>query len=137
MYRLDDTINPNLVPIIEYMKLRDLRFNMVQVQMVRSDAIRGNRAGMAPNCTRVFAGKSACILPFVQMSIRASGEVGMCCEDALGRYTLGDVTRDSIMNIWNGPRYQIARHQVAGGRHKLSLCKDCNASWPLDFKERK
>lgn len=91
-----------------------------------------NRAGTAPNKVdseeyRSY-GRASCGLPFQQMVIRPSGEVSLCCQDALGAVTLGDLRLDSIRSIWNGEPYARIRATLQQvGRRGLPLCSRCDA----------
>ena len=42
-----------------------------------------------------------CSEPFTRMVVRPDGKISLCCFDALGKVTLGDLTRDSISEVWN------------------------------------
>lgn len=106
-----------------------------RITMRRKTEILTNRAGYAPNKKKDFCEtfksfkNSLCALPFIQFVIRASGQVSMCCQDALGKVTLGNVNNESIHEIWNGKNYQDVRIKLRKyGRKSLYLCKQCDAS---------
>lgn len=59
--------------------------------------------------------------------IRPDGKISLCCNDALGKYTLGDVNNQSIDEIWNSEEYQKIRNEMLyNGRKNLLLCKNCD-----------
>ena len=74
-----------------------------------------SRGGQAPNkqgkndsrAVRVF-----CALPFRQFIIRPTGKVSLCCNDPLGVYTLGDLNRQSISEVWNSEQYRKIRKEM-------------------------
>ncbi|MDR1701496.1 MAG: SPASM domain-containing protein, partial [Sporomusaceae bacterium] len=68
-----------------------------------------------------------CLLPFHQMVIRPDGKVSLCCNDALGKMTLGDLTQESIENIWHSQEYVTVRAKLTQGRQHLELCKHCDS----------
>ena len=35
------------------------------------------------------------------MVVRPDGKIGLCSNDAFGQVTLGDLTSDSISDVWN------------------------------------
>lgn len=43
------------------------------------------------------------------LSIMASGKVALCCIDGEGKYAVGDVTRDSVLDVYNSPGYRKLR----------------------------
>lgn len=90
-----------------------------------------SRGGQAPN----KKGKNdkrtvniVCPLPFRQLIIRPTGKVSLCCNDALGRYTLGDLNTQTIAEVWASPEYQRIRGEMLrNGRKNLMLCRDCDS----------
>ncbi|MBE5865472.1 MAG: radical SAM protein [Lachnospiraceae bacterium] len=68
-----------------------------------------------------------CTLPFKQLVIRPTGEVSLCCNDALGKYTLGDLKVQTIAEVWNGEKYKDIREAVYKGRSTIEQCKYCDA----------
>lgn len=89
---------------------------------------------MAPNKSGIECVNAHCILPYIQMVIRPDGKVSLCCNDALGKYTLGDVTKEKIKNIWAGDGYQFIRKEMRiNKRVNIDLCKNCDAvSYRMD-----
>ena len=54
----------------------------------------------------------------------------MCCNDALGQETLGDVTVRGLRAAWNDPARKEIQELMKAGRHKIDLCATCdNLSW--------
>jgi radical SAM protein with 4Fe4S-binding SPASM domain len=98
----------------------------VIIQMRRTDEILTNRGGQAGNRQSVRGLKSSCIMPFTQMVIRPDGKVSLCCNDALGKYTMGDVTTQSLKDIWFNQKYERVRNALKSGRSGLALCGDCD-----------
>lgn len=99
----------------------------VKVVLRRKSAVRQTRGGKARNRKKMNVHlRSSCTLPFAQMVIRPSGGVSLCCQDALGTYTLGDCTRESLMEIWHGRAYQDVRKRIMAGRNAIELCEQCD-----------
>ena len=63
-----------------------------QIHLRKENEILTSRGGTAPNKQLHKPLPMSCILPYVQMVIRPSGEVSLCCNDAYGQITLGNVT---------------------------------------------
>lgn len=91
--------------------------------------VLSSRGGFAPNKMTIdITPKTKCLRIFKTMTIRPTGEVSLCCSDALGQYTLGDVTKDSLIDIWyKSSKYRKIRQIMqTKGRKGLALCKDCD-----------
>ena len=97
---------------------------------IYQEAIRTTRGGASPNKKMYYSMNDKCALPFVQMIIRPDGKVSLCCNDALGKTTLGDVNEESLSNIWFGKKYKKIREALLEGRENISMCKYCdNLEW--------
>jgi MoaA/NifB/PqqE/SkfB family radical SAM enzyme len=51
----------------------------------------------------------ACPFPWSQVNILADGELRMCCHDYTGSTRMGNVARESIRDLFNGPDYGAVR----------------------------
>ncbi len=98
----------------------------------RTESLR-NRAGRAPNkscqTSQVFKlyASAGCVSPFKQLVIRPTGHVSLCCNDALGEVTLGDVGLDGLLGVWHGAAFTRVRRQLmTHGRRSLPLCAACD-----------
>ena len=86
-----------------------------------------SRGGDAPNRSKVRSFKSeTCALPFRQMVIRPDGKVSLCCNDPLGRETLGDLNEQGLVEVWYGKKYKDVREKIQNGRGKLAHCVNCD-----------
>lgn len=99
----------------------------VTIVLRKPNEILTTRGGNAPNRNIVgdYA-KDRCVLPFKQMIIRPDGKISLCCNDALGTYTLGDLTKESLLDIWYGPRFQMVRKCLYEGRANWGKCQYCD-----------
>jgi MoaA/NifB/PqqE/SkfB family radical SAM enzyme len=96
------------------------------ILVTRKDMKRGSRGGLVKN--RIFQHlNSPCIYPWVQMIIRPDGKLSLCCNDAIGSVTLGDLTRQNILDAWNGPEYQRIREKMLRGRQEIFRCRNCDS----------
>ncbi|MDQ7825406.1 MAG: SPASM domain-containing protein [Candidatus Eremiobacteraeota bacterium] len=99
----------------------------VKIFIRRKNAIRKTRGGEARNRRRLTSAlRSSCALPFTQLVIRPDGKVSLCCQDALGKVTLGDASKDALEAIWRGEAYRVARTALLEGRSALELCSQCD-----------
>lgn len=126
-YSADNKLTPKIQAL--YNQYRN-EYDNVYIWMRRIDEVFNTRGGHAPNRDKIKSNlKSPCVLAFHYMYIRPDGVVPLCCQDALWKGPkLGDVSKSSIMDVWNGEAYKKLRdHYKNGGRRsELSICKDCD-----------
>lgn len=58
--------------------------------------------------------------------VNQDGMVAPCCFDKDGEYILGDATRQSMRDIWQGKPYQNFRKAVQEGRARIPMCRNCS-----------
>jgi sulfatase maturation enzyme AslB (radical SAM superfamily) len=69
-----------------------------------------------------------CIKMREEMFFYTDGRAVLCCWDIAGRAVIGDVTKESVLDIWNGEvRRRYADHLSRGERDKITLCSRCDA----------
>jgi len=128
-------LNPNIKIIDDYFRRKkDLLYEThVQISIIEQSAVRTNRGGTAPNKNPaeykeyIDLRNIGCFLPFKQMVIRPDGKVSLCCQDALGQVTLGDVSCQGLIDVWRGAPYERLRNELLhSGRGNLPLCKYCD-----------
>ncbi len=86
------------------------------------------RGGDAPNRKKKTGVMHAsCVLPFKQMIIRPDGRVSLCCNDPLGKNTMGDLRVETILDVWNGNRFREVRNCLLRGRVNWQHCNFCDA----------
>jgi MoaA/NifB/PqqE/SkfB family radical SAM enzyme len=99
----------------------------VEIHVKRKSQLRSTRGGTAPNRTNIAPLQSSCIQPFTRMVVRPDGKISLCSNDAFGQTTLGDVTGDSIYDVWNSDPYWGVRRRILEGRTNFFLCRGCDA----------
>lgn len=120
----DEKSTPLFDEIIEWSKVNDKR--IIIAPRSRNEVLT-SRGGQAPNKHKVKASKAKCFLPFKQLIIRPDGKVSLCCNDALGKYTLGDLHNQTILEVWNSEKYKEIRMKMGRqGRKGLMLCNQCD-----------
>lgn len=71
----------------------------------------------------------ACPLPFTSLNILSDGRVISCSEDWGPRDTIGDLSRQTLKEVWNGEKINHYRHLLWTHRTAESLvCAGCNLS---------
>jgi sulfatase maturation enzyme AslB (radical SAM superfamily) len=69
-----------------------------------------------------------CIKMREEMFFYTDGRAVLCCWDIAGRAVIGDVTKESVLEIWNGAvRREYAEFLSRGERGKILLCSRCDA----------
>lgn len=70
-----------------------------------------------------------CFHPYEEMAIGWDGRVTLCCLDYDLRHVVGDVRRQSLLEIWCGSGYESARRAMeTGAWARLPICGTCNAA---------
>lgn len=68
-----------------------------------------------------------CDLPNYALFINPKGQVSSCCHDFDARNLMGDVTHQTIKQIWYGNVFTTFRQQINRGNRKIStLCNNCD-----------
>ncbi|MCM1415058.1 MAG: SPASM domain-containing protein [bacterium] len=107
----------------------------VEIHLRNKSECLSSRAGNSPNRDNIVELYSPCILPFSQMVIRPNGQVSFCCNDAYGEYTMGDVSYESLSDIWYGKHFNKSRENMLKGRSCQSPCKNCDMLFmPLAYE---
>ena len=68
-----------------------------------------------------------CKHPWEEFVIANDGKVSICCLDFDFKVVVGDVSKQSIQEIWHGDALnQIRRKMVDNRYHELDICSQCN-----------
>lgn len=85
-----------------------------------------------------------CKLLWESCIITWDGKVCPCCYDYDAKMVMGDLTKQTLKEIWNSDKYKLLRKLELEGRNSNSLCAKCthapqevrNPLWPLpNFKQ--
>lgn len=126
-YQQDLKLIKPCIEIQEYCEKHPEFKKKVTIVLRKPNEILTSRGGNAPNRKELVEYSSdRCVLPFKQLIIRPTGKVSLCCNDALGKYTLGDVSKEKLLDIWYGPKFQMVRKCLYNGRENWGNCKYCD-----------
>ncbi len=89
--------------------------------------MRSSRGGTSPNRHTNYVLQTPCTMLFRQFVIRSDGKVALCCNDARGEMIMGDLTHESILNVWYGSKYQGVRRAMYAGRENIEICSKCDS----------
>jgi radical SAM protein with 4Fe4S-binding SPASM domain len=71
--------------------------------------------------------KKICPEPFRSLAINFNGEVSVCCVDWSFGTLVGDVSKTSLKDIWNGKELnEFRRKHYTGQRGLIEACRDCH-----------
>lgn len=128
-YNQELKLIPPVKQIKEYLDVceSDETRKKVKILLRKPDEILSSRGGEAPNRKKILdVGEDTCALPFQQLIIRPSGKVSLCCNDPLGKETLGDLTKQTLLEVWYGEKYKKIRNSIVGGRKNIKQCSNCD-----------
>lgn len=126
-YNQELELNDNSRIIYEYIKKNPELISKVDIVIRKENEVLSTRGGDAPNReVKISYDDVTCTHPLRQMIIRPDGKVSLCCNDPYGRATLGDVTNNTLKEIWYGEAFSKIREQLKGGRGNISYCKYCD-----------
>lgn len=113
--------------IVKYCENHPELKKKVTIVLRKREEILSNRGGTAPNKGKSLDNDTVkCTLPFKQLIIRPDGKVSLCCNDPLGKNTLGDLKVDSLVDVWFGEKMNDARECLSEGRGTYKYCKCCD-----------
>lgn len=113
--------------IVRYCEEHPELKSKVTIVLRKPNEILTSRGGTAPNRKELAEySKDRCVLPFKQIIVRPTGQISLCCNDALGKYTLGDLSKDKLLDVWYGPKFSMVRKCLYEGRENWGSCKYCD-----------
>lgn len=89
-------------------------------------ATLNNHAGTGAPPSDAGHGKP-CAKPFREISFRWDGSVAVCCNDWRGELACGNINKDTLDEIWNGPVLDAARRRLVSGDRDFGPCRGCDA----------
>lgn len=114
-------LKPQLPQIRQYWGQRGIKINLNQLEN------RANHPSLKTEelATRELLPFNWCNRLFEQIFILYDGRAVLCCVDWEQRAQMGDASRQTLREIWNGPRYQALRQRFLNGDVKGMLCDGC------------
>lgn len=80
------------------------------------------------NKKRDFKNRQACTQAFSRLVVRYNGTIGACCPDIREEIYLGDLNKNSILDIWNGENAKLLKEKL---KNKMAFnyepCKSCSS----------
>ena len=77
--------------------------------------------------TAKLCNKKVCPEPFRSLAINFDGQVSVCCVDWSFGAIVGDVSKKSLKEIWEGEEIRKFRmHHLNGKRSEIEACRECH-----------
>lgn len=74
--------------------------------------------------------QKACAYPFYTLVVKANGDVVPCCVAWETSLVVGNVGKQTLMEIWNGAALRRLHHlHLEGRRSELAACAKCDTLW--------
>ncbi len=131
-YNATPTLHPGVQEIYDYCRTpegrRFLAGKRLYIQLRNPGMVLSSRAGQSPNRDIPATVTTAkCRYPFNQLVIRPDGKISLCCNDGLGKMTLGDLSSQTIAEAWRGKaRAAVCNAMAEKGRSGIPLCAACD-----------
>jgi radical SAM protein with 4Fe4S-binding SPASM domain len=84
---------------------------------------RYRRDGSRYITKKIYSGR--CLRVWYNPVITWDGKVVPCCYDKNADYIMGDLTRNSFREIWQGKEFRKFRESVMSGRNNFEICRNC------------
>jgi radical SAM protein with 4Fe4S-binding SPASM domain len=81
-----------------------------------------------------FYPPNECPWIYYSLSIHVSGNVVPCCRDPLGENVMGNILKESLDSIWNGPKFREFRRTLHEDQGKINICRLCSSYAPSPIK---
>ena len=128
-YTTERGLRENLQEIVDYCKEhpeKDYK-EKTSIRIRKIDEKLAARAGNSPNRTDAMAlDGHACALVYQEMVIAPDGKVKLCASDVMGECIVGDVSRDSLVDVWYGETMNSIREKLLDGRKNVEICAKCD-----------
>jgi len=81
----------------------------------------------SPHLSASVPEKNPCDSLWQDMVVGYDGQVVLCCNDYDGKVSMGDLTRQTVSEVWFGDKFERYRSaQKGGSRKNLELCEGCS-----------
>jgi hypothetical protein len=83
-----------------------------------------NWAQQVPSMESLPVPANGCVRWF-ELSIMSTGKVALCCMDGEGRHVIGDISTQTVLDIYNSPDYRRLRESVESRKNADFPCNRC------------
>jgi len=128
--------NPRIRYLLENLHKVDAKRDMVlQVCHRLETQLLNDRFGMVDGHRnqKIPEQEVFCDFPFFQFNVNPKGDVFICCRDSYYLETIGNINDNTIMEIWQGKRYNEIRKAFLENKRICDVCKKCTSSGTLSI----
>ncbi len=128
-YSNDFTWRPAILELMDLARSRPDWWEKTVFFMRYQQETMTSRGGQAPNkqdLKPVATLNAGCMYPSRQMVVRPDGKLSLCCNDALGTLTLGDLSKQTLEEAWYSPAHRSAMEKILVGRENIPICRQCD-----------
>ncbi|MCK5072854.1 MAG: radical SAM protein [Bacteriovoracaceae bacterium] len=108
-------------------QLNERQIAKLNTRTIMKDAL-SNRGGSIEVEDEDLKPVLQCSFPINNMTIDASGDVHLCCNDFFGSVKYGNIIHDSLSTIWFSKRFINDGVDILRGRFKYKICKCCKST---------
>lgn len=77
-----------------------------------------------------------CSYPSTRLMVLANGDVVPCCVDWRAEMIVGNINKQSLIEIWNGEAIRKLRSELRANKFTSSICKNCTSFQSFDVRQR-
>ncbi len=70
----------------------------------------------------------SCYYPFYSMMVDWNGDVMLCLQDWNKKVKMGNITNDTLVNVWKSKNFKKYRKNLLLGKRNLAPCSSCNTN---------
>lgn len=120
---------PYIDEILKYRELNgddgiELKYKREGVQ----EDIIFNRCGAIP-LRRILKKDLGCTWPSYYLTINYKGDVLLCCNDYFASFPIGNVTHQSIREVWEKSYNRALRRHIREDQNKVEICRKCKVGY--------
>ena len=120
MERIPDDVAPEFKALFKGLPLDSYH-------QIPSQNLRGEKTDLAVQKRKFYY---PCFQLWAGMSVAWNGQVVGCCADLNAKFILGDLRKQSILEVWNSDALLQMRKDLIEGRYEsVPLCRECSFLW--------
>ncbi|MBU0894639.1 MAG: SPASM domain-containing protein [Nanoarchaeota archaeon] len=112
--------------ILDYLKNKPKNQNKIHYRVFNENSSGiSTRGGEIALEHAIDFERPICTYPGVALSINYAGDVMVCCNDYHHTMDVGNLKKESLMEIWKKPKYVKFRKDLRNKKFLLPICKLC------------
>ena len=84
--------------------------------------------GYESDVNKKLINRDFCDVVYEECVINWNGDITTCCYDHNGKFTMGNVFKQSLSDLWNNKKYMAFRQAIMRNKKAIAMCKDCPGS---------